>query len=210
MKPPNHNHLLYSQTKNHFRQVSNHNLLVSNMKPPNMPVSERDLETKPPGGAYVHARYGPKVVGWHDGALSAPSDTGHASTPVPGRLLVHVGRCLGFLLARLQLLSCLDNVVTIILALRAVPLFRLGHLVERRLQAIQVVGQVTLIAHDLLVRIILGSALVAAAELALATRVVPTVLAVRGTLTLLARTFLQQLHVRVCLLTAFLNLGHKK
>ena len=57
------------------------------------------------------------------------------------------------------------------------PLVHVGYLRQWRVQAVQVVGAVALVTHQLFVRLALVSALAARAELALAARVVPAVVA---------------------------------
>ena len=79
-----------------------------------------------------------------------------------------------------------------------------GHGRERRIEAIDVVGLVAFIAHDLLVGVVFAAANLAAAELALAARVVVAVLTVRSAFPLVDRSLFQQPDVFGCLIDPFL------
>ena len=83
--------------------------------------NKKYLKAKTPHGTDIDTRNRTKMIGRNDGALLAATSTCHTTTPVTSSVLIHVGWSFSFLLTFLEFFASFDNIVAVILALRAVP-----------------------------------------------------------------------------------------
>ena len=106
-----------------------------------------DLDSVHPGHANLSTRDGAAEISWYLGADLGPASGGKALTPISlgSRFIRHCGS-----LRSLEELSFFDDKILIVLADIAVPI-TIGDGLERRVQAVYMVEELALIAHQCLV-----------------------------------------------------------